>query len=243
MAKASLKSYVCQSCGAVHPRWSGKCDACGDWNSIVEEAAESGPPKGLGSTAGRKKGRALDFVDLKGARADKIPRHITKMAEFDRVTGGGLVPGSALLIGGDPGIGKSTLLLQIVCALGRGGVRCAYVSGEESVDQVRLRADRLGLADSPVALASATSVRDIVGAMEDPDAAPGLIVIDSIQTMYVDTVESAPGTVTQVRTSAAEITRAAKKRGITVIFVGHVTKEGQIAGPRVLEHMVDTVLY
>ncbi|MCB9987808.1 MAG: DNA repair protein RadA [Rhodospirillales bacterium] len=242
MAK-NTTSYVCQSCGAVSPRWSGKCDACGEWNSIVEEVRESAMPKGLGTPTGKHKGRALPFVDLKGESADKMPRHKTDLAEFDRVTGGGLVPGSALLIGGDPGIGKSTLLLQVVCALARKGIGCGYISGEEAIDQVRLRADRLELSDAPVQLVSATSVRDIVASMEDPENTLSMLVIDSIQTMYVDTVDSAPGTVTQVRTSAAEIIRSAKKHGITVLFVGHVTKDGQIAGPRVLEHIVDCVLY
>lgn len=235
MAKSS-RTYVCQSCGAVSSKWSGKCESCHEWNSIVEEAAETSAPKGLGTS---RKGRALDLVGLKGENGRDVPRHVTGIAEYDRVTGGGMVPGSAILIGGDPGIGKSTLLLQVVCKLARAGKRCLYVSGEEAVDQVRLRARRLELDDAPVELASATSVRDIVASMEGAD----LIVIDSIQTMYVDTVESAPGTVTQVRTAAQEIIRAAKRRGIAVLFVGHVTKEGQIAGPRVLEHMVDAVLY
>mgnify|MGYP002713184249 CR=1 FL=1 len=239
MAKAKT-SYICQSCGAVSPKWAGKCEACGEWNCMTEEVTEAVIPKGMG---GGRKGRALDLVDLAGESADKIPRKVTGIAQFDRVTGGGLVAGSALLIGGDPGIGKSTLLLQVVCALAQKNVRCVYVSGEEAVDQVRLRADRLGLAKAPVELASATSVRDIVASMEDAANPISLMVIDSIQTMYVDNVESAPGTVTQVRTSAQEIIRVAKKRGITVMFVGHVTKDGQIAGPRVLEHMVDTVLY
>ncbi len=239
MAK-SKTSYICQSCGAVTTKWAGKCEACGEWNCIAEEVTEAAIPKGM---TGSRKGRALELVDLGGESADKLPRKVTGIAEFDRVTGGGLVPGSALLIGGDPGIGKSTLLLQVVCALGLRDKRCVYVSGEEAVDQVRLRADRLGLGKAPVELASAISVRDIVATMEDGGRPISLMVIDSIQTMYVDNVESAPGTVTQVRTSAQEIIRVAKKRGITVLFVGHVTKEGQIAGPRVLEHMVDTVLY
>ena len=237
MAKA-LKTYVCQSCGSVTSKWGGKCESCNEWNTIVEEAAPQSAPKGLGTS---KKGRALDLVSLKGESNQNVPRHITGIAEFDRVTGGGMVPGSAILIGGDPGIGKSTLLLQAVCKLASSGKTCLYVSGEEAVDQVRLRARRLGLEGAPVALASATSVRDIVASMEsDP---MDLIVIDSIQTMYVDTVESAPGTVTQVRTCTQELIRVAKKRGIAILFVGHVTKEGQIAGPRVLEHMVDAVLY
>jgi DNA repair protein RadA/Sms len=237
MAKAG-KSYVCQSCGAVSSRWGGKCEACGEWNTIVEEAAPQSAPKGLGAT---KKGRTLDLVPLRGEGGRTVPRFASGMAEFDRVTGGGMVPGSAILIGGDPGIGKSTLLLQVVCRLAASGKTCLYVSGEEAVDQVRLRARRLGLENAPVALASATSVRDIAASMESEPM--DLIVIDSIQTMYVDTVDSAPGTVTQVRTCAQELIRIAKKRGIAILLVGHVTKDGQIAGPRVLEHMVDAVLY
>jgi DNA repair protein RadA/Sms len=239
MAKSS-KNYVCQSCGGVSTKWAGKCDSCGEWNSMAEEVTEASAPKGLG---GGKKGRTLPLSGLKSENGKKHPRHVCGINEYDRVTGGGMVPGSALLIGGDPGIGKSTLLLQVMCALAVKGARCVYVSGEEAPDQVRLRAERLGLTDAPVALASATSVRDIVASMEDTASRIDVLVIDSIQTMYVDTVESAPGTVTQVRASAQEIIRAAKRHGITVLFVGHVTKDGQIAGPRVLEHMVDTVLY
>ena len=247
MAKAAL-TYICNSCGAVHHRWSGKCEACGEWNCISEQANEAAVPKGLGAGAGaRRKGRHIDLVPLEGAANKVYPRHMTKIQEFDRVLGGGLVPGSAVLIGGDPGIGKSTLLLQTVCAMAQNGVRCVYVSGEEAVDQVRMRAQRLGLSDAPVELASATNVRDIITSVEDVECKDGkpvqLLIIDSIQTMFVDTVESAPGTVSQVRTSASEIVRMGKSRNIAVIFVGHVTKEGQIAGPRVLEHMVDTVLH
>ena len=238
MAKSS-RHYSCQSCGAVTSKWSGKCESCGEWNTIVEEVVEASMPKGLGS---KRKGSKLNTVPLKGEQSEKKPRHVTGIKELDRVTGGGLVSGSALLIGGDPGIGKSTLLLQAVCKLAQAGKSCLYVSGEEAVDQIRLRAQRLGLENVPVALAAATSVRDIITAIEDGDA-PDLMVIDSIQTMYVDTVESAPGTVTQVRTSAQELIRAAKRRNVCVLFVGHVTKEGQIAGPRVLEHLVDAVLY
>lgn len=240
MAK-SHTSYVCQSCGAVTSKWAGKCESCGDWNSIVAEVTEAAVPKGM--SAG-KKGKGLPFVGLKGDESTARPARLkTGMAEYDRVTGGGMVPGSALLIGGDPGIGKSTLLLQVVCRLALSGKRCLYISGEEAVDQVRLRAARLGLDHAPVELASATSVRDIIASMDDGPRTVDLMVIDSIQTMYVDNVESAPGTVTQVRASAQEIIRAAKKKNIIVLFVGHVTKEGQIAGPRVLEHMVDAVMY
>lgn len=241
MAKAQKAQFICSQCGSVAPRWQGKCEACNAWNSIVEERVEI-VPKGLGAV--KNSGSIIQFEDLKSESPD-VPRSVSGISEFDRVTGGGLVPGSAVLIGGDPGIGKSTLLLQITCIMANKNVRCAYISGEESVDQVRLRAKRMGLADSPVDLASATNVRDIIKSMtgRDHKRAYDVIVIDSIQTMYVDTVDSAPGTVTQVRTSTQELIRAAKKLNVTLLIVGHVTKEGAIAGPRVLEHMVDTVLY
>jgi len=239
MAKPQ-KSYVCNSCGAVTSRWAGKCESCNEWNSITEESLQGAIPKGL---SGKTKGRVIDFVDLKNDQARIYPRHKTGINEFDRVTGGGLVPGAAILIGGDPGIGKSTILLQAVCALTNNGVSCVYVSGEESTDQIRMRANRLGLGDTSVKLASATNVRDILESLRHAEQAVQLLVIDSIQTMYIDNIDSAPGTVTQVRTCAQEIIRMAKDRNIAVIFVGHVTKDGQIAGPRVLEHLVDTVLY
>tara|TARA_E500000305_G_scaffold81728_1_gene67562 strand:- start:450 stop:1856 length:1407 start_codon:yes stop_codon:yes gene_type:complete len=235
MAKSQAR-YVCQECGGVQPKWSGKCDACGAWNSLIEEVVEKAAPKGLGGAKGRK----IDFVSLSGS-SKKSPRRVTNIAEFDRVAGGGLVPGSVVLIGGDPGIGKSTLLLQVTAKLSENS-RCAYVSGEEALDQVRMRAQRLGVAEAPVQLAAATSVRDIVTTMDGEDA-PDVLVIDSIQTMFVDAIDSAPGTVSQVRASAQELIRVAKRRGIVLLLVGHVTKEGTIAGPRVLEHMVDTVLY
>ncbi|GAB6054211.1 DNA repair protein RadA [Magnetospira thiophila] len=235
MAKASHQ-YVCQQCGASYPKWAGKCEACGAWNSLSEEQAPESAPKGLG----KGKGRRISFVELSGPMSNTA-RKTTGIAEFDRVCGGGLVPGSALLVGGDPGIGKSTLLLQVTAALS-GDQSCAYISGEESVDQIRLRAARLGLSEANVQLAAATSVRDIVATLEGPDG-PDVAIIDSIQTMYLDNLDSAPGTVGQVRASSHELIRLAKRRGITVVLVGHVTKEGAIAGPRVLEHMVDTVLY
>ncbi len=235
-----LKRYVCQSCGAVTTKWSGRCESCGEWNTIVEEAAPAPGPAGGGLTRGGR-GRLLEFTGLTGS-TPQPPRLKSGINEFDRVCGGGLVVGSALLIGGDPGIGKSTLLLQMAAALARQHTACAYISGEEAVDQVRLRAERLGLADAPVQLVAATSVRDIVASLERSDA-PKVAVIDSIQTMWLDTVDSTPGTVTQVRASAQALVELAKRRGIAVLLVGHVTKDGAIAGPRVLEHMVDTVLY
>jgi DNA repair protein RadA/Sms len=238
MAKSTTR-YVCQSCGAAFPRWMGKCEACNAWNSIVEEAAREEMPKGLS----RGKGKSIEFVALDG-KAPEAMRRQTGNAEFDRVTGGGLVRGSAILIGGDPGIGKSTLLLQIVTAVAGGAkpLRSAYISGEEAVEQVQLRAKRLGQQSHAVQIAAATNVRDIIASLDRSDP-PDLVVIDSIQTMYLDNLDSAPGTVAQVRSASAELIRLAKQRGFVLMLVGHVTKDGQIAGPRVLEHMVDTVLY
>lgn len=246
MAKAA-KIYVCQSCGSTSSKWAGKCESCGAWNSIqLEQSASSPLPKGLGN----KKGQVIEFSDLKLQKEHaSIPRLITGIKEFDRVSGGGLVPGAAVLIGGDPGIGKSTLLLQSVCALAKQGKRCVYISGEESVDQVRLRAMRLGGELAQVELAAETNIRNIIttfqseGHAGDKNNPVSLLVIDSIQTMFADSLDAAPGTVSQVRTCAAEIIQMAKAKAICVLFVGHVTKEGQIAGPRVLEHMVDTVFH
>jgi DNA repair protein RadA/Sms len=235
MARSTAR-YVCQSCGVGQNRWSGRCDGCGAWNSMVEEVVVEAAPRGLGPA----RGRTIAFERLDGT-AREAPRSQVGIGEFDRVTGGGLVPGSTLLVGGDPGIGKSTLMLQVAATLAH-NAPAAYVSGEEAVDQIRLRARRLGLAEAPVRLAAATSVRDIVATLDVADA-PSLVIIDSIQTMFVDTLESAPGTVAQVRASAQELIRLAKRRNFTLVLVGHVTKEGNIAGPRVLEHMVDTVLY
>ena len=239
MAKTQSR-YACQECGAVYPKWAGRCEACGAWNSLVEELPRAGPPKSLGGGGG-KSGHALDFVGLAG-ESNRSARHLTGIAELDRVCGGGLVPGSAILVGGDPGIGKSTLLLQAATAVAAGGGAAAYITGEEAIDQIRLRARRLGVADAPVRLAVATSVRDIAASLDIANP-PLLAVIDSIQTMYLDTLDSAPGTVSQVRGAAQELIGLAKRRGFVLVLVGHVTKEGMIAGPRVLEHMVDTVLY
>jgi DNA repair protein RadA/Sms len=239
MAKSQPR-FACQECGAVYPKWAGRCEACGAWNSLVEELARNGPPKSLGG-GGKRGGQALDFVALHG-ESGRTVRHLTGIAELDRVCGGGLVPGSAILVGGDPGIGKSTLLLQAAAAVAAGGGAAAYITGEEAIDQIRLRARRLGVTDAPVQLAVATSVRDIAGALDTANP-PLLAVIDSIQTMYLDTLDSAPGTVSQVRGAAQELIGLAKRRGFVLVLVGHVTKEGMIAGPRVLEHMVDTVLY
>ena len=235
MAKSTL-SFVCQNCGAAYHRWQGKCEACGEWNTLAEEAAGAVAR----SIRAKRKGRQFELESLSG-KTQEAPRLSSGMAELDRVTGGGFVRGSVLLVGGDPGIGKSTLLTQATSLLARAGHRAVYISGEEAIAQVRLRADRLGLADAPVELAAETSVEDIVSTLSE-GAVPRLIVIDSIQTMWTDTVESAPGTVTQVRASAQALIRFAKRTGAAIILVGHVTKDGQIAGPRVVEHMVDAVL-
>jgi DNA repair protein RadA/Sms len=236
---AKTPSFTCASCGAVHSKWSGMCDDCGAWNTISEDTplSAAGPAKkGLGASRGRS-------VKLTALTASDAPpdRTLSGMSELDRVLGGGLVAASAVLVGGDPGIGKSTVLLQAAAAFAARGLSVVYVTGEEAAAQVRLRADRLGLGKAPVQLAAETNLRDILTTLdaERPDVA----IIDSIQTMWLDSVESAPGSVSQVRATAHELTAFAKRRGVSVILVGHVTKEGQIAGPRVVEHMVDTVLY
>src|SRR5215813_4538870 len=229
-------NFICQNCGAAYGRWQGKCEACGEWNTISEE--NSARPQVPGRAP--RKGRLFALEPLAGAGRD-APRLASGLAEFDRVTGGGFVRGSVLLLGGDPGIGKSTLLIQVAAALARGGHRAVYISGEEAVAQVRLRAERLGLADAQVELAAETSVEDIVATLSDR-APPRLVIVDSIQTMWTDLVEAAPGTVTQVRGAAQALIRFAKRSGCAIILVGHVTKDGQIAGPRVVEHMVDAVL-
>ena len=237
MAKP-VTQFICSACGATHKKWSGRCEACGEWNCISEEAPLSaGPGK---AALGAAKGRRIGLSDLR-TQETPPPRRTSGMAEFDRVLGGGLVPASATLVGGDPGIGKSTLLLQAAASFARAGAKVVYVSGEEATAQVRMRAQRLGLADSAVMLAAETNLRDILTTLEAE--APDLAIIDSIQTMWLDTVEAAPGSVSQVRASAHELTTFAKRRGVSVMLVGNVTKEGQIAGPRVVEHMVDTVLY
>jgi DNA repair protein RadA/Sms len=229
-------SFVCQTCGAVSQRWQGRCDSCDGWNTIVEEAA----PSGIGADAARKGGRILVFEGLAGGDRP-APRIACGWAELDRVTGGGFVPGSVVLIGGEPGIGKSTLLIQACAGLARMGHRVVYISGEEAVAQIRLRAERLGLAGANVELAAETGVDDIVATLRQGPR-PSLVVIDSIQTMWTHAAEAAPGTVTQVRASAQALIRYAKTQGATIILVGHVTKDGQIAGPRVVEHMVDAVI-
>ncbi|HEY2070022.1 MAG TPA: DNA repair protein RadA [Rhizomicrobium sp.] len=237
MAKSSI-SFACQSCGAVHSKWSGKCEACGGWNTIVEEGAAI--PIGA-SARPRLKGRRFALEDLKTVE-DAPPRRATGIAEFDRVCGGGLVPGSAILVGGDPGVGKSTLILQALAALAKNGGSAVYISGEEAMAQVRLRAARMGLADAPVALGSATCVEDVLSTLESGKT-PDVVAIDSIQTIWTSAMEAAPGTIAQVRTASFDLVRYAKASGAAIILVGHVTKDGQIAGPKAVEHLVDAVLY
>ena len=236
MAKTKRR-YVCTNCGAVSPRWQGQCGECGEWNTLTEDAPATVFSQKHDLSRG---GRGIEFVPLN--KPTELPvRKSTGLAEFDRALGGGLVPGSAVLMGGDPGIGKSTLLLQTAATIARGGNDVVYVSGEEAAGQVRLRATRLDVADAPIRLASETSVRDILTTLGQ-GTAPALLVIDSIQTMHSDTIEGAPGTVSQVRGCALELIRYAKENGTALVLVGHVTKDGNIAGPRVLEHMVDVVM-
>ena len=230
--------YSCTACGNTTGKWAGRCDACGEWNTIVEEAPLSaGPGK---KSLGAARGKAMALTDL-ATSEPPLPRSLCGIAELDRVVGGGLVPASVTLVGGDPGIGKSTLLLQAAAAFEASGQPVIYVSGEEATAQIRMRAQRLGLSQSPVRLAAETNLRNILTTLEAEK--PSLAIIDSIQTMWADHVDSAPGSVAQVRACAHELTTFAKRHGVAVILVGHVTKEGQIAGPRVVEHMVDTVLY
>ncbi len=236
MAKA-ISRFVCQSCGAVTPKWAGRCETCAEWNTVEEATVDARP----GPAPKTAIGRTVAFVGLTGS-SEPPPRAIIGIAELDRVLGGGLVPASAVLVGGDPGIGKSTLLLQAAARLAQSGRRVLYVTGEESIDQIRLRARRLGVANSSIELAAAINVRDIVASLEQAKDTT-LVVIDSIQTMWMDSIESAPGTVSQVRACSFELIRLAKAGNFALVLVGHVTKDGALAGPRVLEHMVDAVLY
>ena len=232
----SNKQYVCQSCGTLHLKWSGKCEQCNKWNSLLEEniSKPSGP---LSKSSGHK-------INLEYLKNDNLeyPRLKTNFNEIDRVIGGGFVSGSITLIGGDPGIGKSTLLLQLVGSLSKKGEQCIYISGEESLSQIKMRADRLGIRDSSIQFAAVTNASDITATIASIKTR-SVLIIDSIQTMYLPQLDSSPGTVTQVRACTHELIIAAKKTNSILVLIGHVTKDGTIAGPRVLEHMVDTVLY
>ncbi len=237
MAKAKT-NYTCTECGGIVNKWAGQCPSCGQWNTLVETLVESAgnrysaKPQSLAQTA-----PVLNLSDIEAA---DVPRFSTSIEEFDRVLGGGLVPGGVVLIGGDPGIGKSTLLLQALANLAR-SKKVLYVSGEESGAQIALRAHRLGIETNGLALQAEIQLEKILNTLSDHQ--PQVVVIDSIQTLYSDALSSAPGSVAQVRECAAQLTRVAKTMNITMILVGHVTKEGALAGPRVLEHIVDTVLY
>src|SRR5436309_2623777 len=237
MAKGS-PSFVCQACGALHSKWSGKCDACGGWNTITEEGAV--PPVG-GEARKRVRGRQFALEDLK-TTDEAPPRRATGINEFDRVCGGGLVPGSALLVGGDPGIGKSTIILQALGKYAQSGGHAIYISGEEAMAQVRMRAARMGLSDAPLMLGAATNVEDILATLE-AGRPPAIVAIDSIQTLWTGALDAAPGTIAQVRTASFDLVRYAKASGAALLLVGHVTKDGQIAGPKAVEHLVDAVLY
>ncbi len=227
--------FSCQQCGYQAARWLGKCPDCGAWNSLVEERAELTTPDGRPRLPGGKP------ISIKDVAAHAEDRRCTGIAEFDRVLGGGLVAGSLVLIGGDPGIGKSTLLLQVMNRLAQAGAPILYVSGEESPQQIRLRGARMGVTAEKLFLLAETSLEHIL--QQAADLRPAVVVVDSIQTVFTAAVESAPGSVSQVRETAGRLMIYAKGSGVPVFLVGHVTKEGAIAGPRVLEHLVDTVLY
>ena len=234
----SQNLFVCSKCNATSSKWAGQCDVCKSWNTIAKEEPLSQGPKKL--TLGGIRGDILEFSTL--SSKDTPPdRTLSGVKELDRTLGGGLVQSSAILVGGDPGIGKSTLLLQAAARFSRLGLDVVYISGEEAVDQIRLRARRLNLQDSPVKLAAETNLRNILTTLDS--VRPNLAIIDSIQTIWSDNVESAPGSVSQVRIASHELISFAKTRNTSIILVGHVTKDGQLAGPRVVEHMVDTVLY
>lgn len=245
MAKQE-KSFYCTECGARYPKWLGRCEDCGQWNSVIEDVRATAV-RGLGAASaaayGSSRGASgnvvggVEFCSLTPSE-EKVDRILCNIPEFDRVLGGGAVPGSVVLIGGDPGIGKSTLLLQVFASLSQ-DYSCVYISGEESADQICMRAARIGVDNSNVKLACETNIDAIINSLSKVD----FLVIDSIQTLQSPTVESIPGTVTQVRTVAYNLINFAKTTGTTVFLIGHVTKEGAIAGPKILEHMVDTVLY
>ena len=239
MAKAKT-IYTCTECGASEPKWQGQCPACMAWNTLVESVEEASTSTNRYATKFEGLAASSQLQKLSTVQAADVARQPTGISEFDRVLGGGLVEGGVILIGGDPGIGKSTLLLQVLCHLGKASP-AIYVSGEESPQQIAMRAKRLGLDASEVQLLAEINLEKILATLQTHK--PNIAVIDSIQTVYSEALQSAPGSVAQVRECSAQLTRLAKQLGITVILVGHVTKEGALAGPRVLEHIVDTVLY
>lgn len=235
MAKQKTK-FVCNECGSESPKWLGKCPECGQWNTFVEEIEQKGPGIGAGITITASKPMALRDITIEAEQ-----RLSTGLSELDRVLGGGIIDGSLVLVGGDPGIGKSTLLLQISENIGKAGLRVLYISGEESVSQIKIRASRMEVSSDNIFLVSENNMEGINRHIED--IKPNILIIDSIQTMYDPDITSAPGSVSQVRECTLKLMKVAKQDGIATFLVGHVTKQGAIAGPRVLEHMVDTVLY
>lgn len=234
MAKAKTQ-YTCTECGAPEPKWQGQCPSCQAWNTLVETVPEAATQSRFASLA-----PTAQLQKLADVEAQDVSRQATGIAEFDRVLGGGLVAGGVVLIGGDPGIGKSTLLLQTVCKVSQ-SLKSFYISGEESAQQIAMRANRLGLDASQVDVLAEINLEKISQVLQQHK--PDVVVIDSIQTVYSEALQSAPGSVAQVRECSAQLTRIAKQLGISMILVGHVTKEGSLAGPRVLEHIVDSVLY
>ena len=242
MAKAKTTAFFCQNCGYESAKWMGQCPSCHEWNTFVEEPlAPRIPGRSAAASSGRRTGEAPVPKALREIDRTHSERTGTGMNELDRVLGGGIVTGSLVLVGGDPGIGKSTLLLQVCRNLAERNIKILYVSGEESLQQIRIRADRMGEFSDTLLLLSETNLGTIREAIERTK--PSVVIIDSIQTMYNEEVSSAPGSVSQVRESTGVLMQIAKTTGTTIFIVGHVTKEGVVAGPRVLEHMVDTVLY
>ncbi|NLY80659.1 MAG: DNA repair protein RadA [Lysinibacillus sp.] len=237
MAKKKTK-FCCQSCGYESPKWLGRCPGCGEWNTFVEEVEIVTKARGAFQHSDTPSQKAIPIIDVETQEEPRVP---TGMVELDRVLGGGIVPGSLVLIGGDPGIGKSTLLMQLSAILSNKSHRVLYISGEESIKQTRLRASRLGVQSKELFIYAETDLEFIRHTIEE--VAPKFIIVDSIQTVHHPKVTSAPGSVSQVRECTSELMKIAKTKGIATFLVGHVTKEGQIAGPRILEHMVDTVLY
>ncbi|HIU85317.1 MAG TPA: DNA repair protein RadA [Candidatus Aphodousia gallistercoris] len=239
--KKKKVEWVCSECGGTTAKWAGRCPHCGEWNTLQEFTVETGAAARYADSRHRGLVASSKVLDLSDVQAQEVPRIITGFEEFDRVMGGGLVAGGVSLIGGDPGIGKSTLLLQVMHRLVHLGVSALYVSGEESPGQIAMRAKRLGLDPQGLRLMSEIQLENIESTLLSEK--PQFVVIDSIQTLFSNQLDSAPGSVTQVRECSSRLTRIAKSENITLIFVGHVTKEGSLAGPRVLEHIVDTVLY
>lgn len=236
MNKKPSTVYVCNNCGEDFPKWLGRCTNCGAWDSIIEMRGVKATPSSRATVSG-----PTEIVAFANCKVDESARIAGAFPEIDRVLGGGLIPGAFVLLGGDPGIGKSTLLLQLLSSWAKKGTQCLYISGEESAEQIYARGARLGVSDAPVLMLTETSVETILAKLAE--TRPDIVVVDSIQTMFSEAMESAPGSVSQVRESASMLLRFAKQHKTAVILIGHVTKDGSIAGPRVLEHMVDTVLY